>query len=171
MAILTTTGRSAIAKAIAEQPIHFAWGTGDPAWDNNHVGEAVTASGLVAEVGRRLATSVQFVVADSSGDVIVPVFNDANGSTVERRFTVVNHITNNLYMRFNFDFADASASDIREVAIFIGTQVAAGLPVGQKYFTPAQVTDPGTMLAVENLIESIKRTPNSRQSFEFVLTI
>ncbi len=171
MAILTTSGRTGIAKSIAAQAIHFAWGTGGAGWGSPPPAENVAASALANEVGRRVATSVQYVVPDNGGDVIVPVFNDTSGGSVERRFAVSLTPTNHLYMRFNFDFSDASASTIREVAIFVGTVVQAGLPAGQKYFIPSEVQDPGTLLALENLREVIQRSPNSRQSFEFVLTI
>lgn len=171
MAILTNSGRTAIAKSIAAQALHFAWGSGLESWGTAPPAESVDASGLVAEVGRRVATSVQYVVPDVNGDVIVPVFNDTSGGTVQRRFTISPTPTQHLYMRFNFDFSDASAATIRELAIFVGTVVNSGLPSGQKYFTPSEIQDPGTMLALENLKEVIQRSPNSRQSFEFVLTI
>lgn len=171
MAILTTSGRAAIAKAIASQALHFAWGTGLDEWGELQPPEDVAATSLVAEVGRRTATSVQYVVPDLNGEVIVPVFNDTSGGSVERRFSFSDDPTQHLYMRFNFDFSDASASNIRELAIFVGTVTKPGLPSGQKYFLPQDIEDPGTMLAVENLREVIQRSPNSRQSFEFVLTV
>jgi len=171
MAILTLSGRTAIAQAIASQPIHLAWGAGDDSWGSVPPQESIEATALANEVGRRIATSVQYAVPDEDGDVYVPVFNDASGNTVSRRFRVTDHPTNNLYLRFNFDFSDASSSVIRELAVFIGTVTDPSLPAGQKYFTPDQIVDPGIMLAVEHLTESIQRSPNSRQSFEFVLTI
>lgn len=171
MAILTSSGRTAMAMAIVAQQIHFAWGVGEESWDATPVPESVGAIALTNEIGRRLATSAQYVYPDASGDIIVPVFNDTEGNTVERRFTVSDDPTGHIYMRFNFDFGDAPASVIREVAIFIGTVVLAGLPSGQKYFVPAEIADPGTMLALEHLAGAIQRSPTSRQSFEFVLTI
>lgn len=173
MAILTASGRTAIARAIAAQPLHFAWGTGDPAWDTDGVPpEQIAASELLHELGRRTATSVQFVVPDDEGDVIVPVFNDpASGGNIRRRFAVSAEPTNNLFMRFNFDFEDAPASIIRELAVYVGSVPIEGLPAGQRYFTPAELADKGTLLALENLRERIIRSPNARQSFEFVLTI
>lgn len=171
MAILTASGRTAIAQSIAAQPIHFAWGTGAASWATSTPQEGINANQLTNEVGRRVATSVQYVVPDSEGDVIVPVFNDAAGNSVTKRFKLSADPTPHLYMRFNFDFSDASSSTIHELAIFVGTVVADGLPAGQRYFTPSQLTDPGTMLALEHLTEVIIRSPNSRQSFEFVLTI
>jgi hypothetical protein len=171
MAILTTSGRTAIAQAIAAQPIHFAWGSGDVAWDASHVAEDLAATGLAHEIGRRVATQVLYVNPDDAGDIIVPVFNDASGNSISKRFSLSGVPTPNLYMQFNFDFSDAPVSIVREVAIFISTETDPSLPIGQKYFTPAQLVSPGTMLALENLMENIVRSPNSRQSFEFVLTI
>ena len=171
VAILTTSGRTAIAESIAAQPIHFAWGSGDPGWDAAHVSEDVNASGLVSELGRRIATSIQYVNPDVAGDIIVPVFNDSQGNSISKQFSLSLTPTPNLYMRFNFDFTDASAAIIRELAIFVGTVTNPSLPIGQKYFVAADLVSPGTLLALENLLESIQRSPNSRQSFEFVLTI
>lgn len=171
MAILTATGRTAIAQSIAAQPIHFAWGSGNPAWDATPVPEDADATGLTNELGRRTATSVQFVSPSDTGDIIVPVFNDASGNTVSKRFVLSNEPTPHLYMRFNFDFTDAPASVIREIAIFVSTVVASGLPAGQMYFTPAELSNHGNLLAIEHLSDSILRSPNSRQSFEFVFTV
>jgi hypothetical protein len=171
MAILTTSGRTAIAQSIAAQPIHFAWGTGNASWEATHVAEDLAATGLVSEIGRRLATQIRYVNPDDAGDVIVPVFNDASGNSIIKRFSFSDTPTPDLYMQFNFDFSDAPVSTIREVAIFVGTQVISGLPAGQKYFIPAEIDNQGTLLALENLVEHIQRSPNSRQSFEFVLTI
>lgn len=171
MAILTASGRTAIAQSIAAQPIHFAWGSGNPSWDTTPVTEDSNAVGLTNELGRRAATSVQFVAPSDTGDIIVPVFNDASGSTVSKRFVLSNVPTPHLYMRFNFDFTDAPASIIREISVFVATEVAAGLPAGQMYFVPSELANPGTLLALEHLADNIIRSPNSRQSFEFVLTI
>ena len=114
---------------------------------------------------------MQYVNPDNSGSIVVPVFNDASGNSISKSFSLSVVPTPNLYMRFNFDFTDAPVATIREVAIFVGTVVIAGLPAGQLYFTPDQLASNGTLLALENLIENIQRSPNSRQSFEFVLTI
>ena len=35
MATLTHSGRAALAAALASQTLHFAWGTGDAAWEVN----------------------------------------------------------------------------------------------------------------------------------------
>lgn len=171
MAILTASGRTAIAQSIAAQPVHFAWGSGNPSWDTAPQPEDANATALTNELGRRAATSVQFVNPSDTGDIIVPVFNDASGNTVSKRFALSNDPTPHLYMRFNFDFTDAPASVIREIAIFVSTVVASGLPAGQMYFTPAELANHGNLLAIEHLSDSILRSPNSRQSFEFVFTV
>lgn len=172
MAILTDSGRTAIAKSIAAQAVHFAWGSGLASWDTTRVAESSSQTALVAEVGRRAAASIQYVTPDDvNGDIVVPVFNDAQGNTIKKKFVLSANPTPHLYMKFNFDFEDAPTATIREVAVIVGTVTQTGLPAGQKYFTPAQITNVGTLLAVENLLEKILRSPNSRQSFEFVITI
>jgi hypothetical protein len=171
VAILTSSGRAAIAQSIAAQPIHFAWGSGDSTWDTTPQPENADATGLTNELGRRTATSVQFVTPSDTGDIIVPVFNDSDGNTVSKRFALSGDPTPHLYMRFNFDFTDAPASVIREIAIFVSTVVQQGLPAGQMYFTLEELSDPGNLLAIEHLSDSILRSPNSRQSFEFVFTV
>ncbi|MBE0436418.1 MAG: hypothetical protein IBX56_11515, partial [Methylomicrobium sp.] len=94
MSILVTSGRAAMAKAIAETPLHMAWGSGDPAWDSLPVDELVDATSLTNEAGRRTATLVGYCVPDEAGDIIV------SGG----RFQSVEQVTNHVYMRFNFDF-------------------------------------------------------------------
>lgn len=160
MAILTLSGRAAMAAAIKSNPIHLAWGTGDPAWDTTPVPEPVDATALVAEVGRRAVTMVSFCSPSPTGEIQVP-----NG-----QFTLTNEITNNLYFRFNFDFGDAATATIRETAIFIGTQVQNGLPPGLMYFTPDQIKSPGILFVLERF-PAFQRSPSVRQSFEFVVTL
>lgn len=159
MATLVTSGRTAVTAAVKARTIFMGWGSGEAAWDTVLVPEAVSKSALIAPVGYRKLTESSFVAADAAGGIVVP-----NG-----RFSVSATPTNNLYLRFTFDFEDSTAASIREIAVFIDTQVAAGLPVGQMYFSPAQITNPGTMLLAENIVK-INRTPATRESFEFVVT-
>ena len=85
MAILTDSGRTAIAKSIAAQAIHLAWGSGQTSWDTTHVPESATQIALVSEAGRRSAASVQYVTPDDlNGDIVVPVFNDSQGNTIKK---------------------------------------------------------------------------------------
>lgn len=158
MAILTNSGRTAIAISIAAQPLHVAWGSGDADWDDTPVPEPVGATALVNELGRRAATSVGYCSPDENGSIVVP-----NG-----RFAPSATPTNYLYLRCNFDFTDAVGSEIREVAVFLGTVLEGGLPGGQTYFEPADVADAGTMVALER-VPKITRSAAVRQSFEFVM--
>lgn len=159
MAILTNSGRVAMAKAIKAQPVHLAWGSGNAAWDTTPVAPSTNETALVAEVGRRLATSVRYCTPDEAGEIIVPT----------GRFTESATPTRHLYMKFNFDFMDAPTASIREVAVFSGTATNGALPPGQTYFSPADVTDPGTLLVIER-VPKFDRSPSVRPAFEFVVT-
>lgn len=48
---------------------------------------------------------------------------------------------NTLYLRVTFDFEDAPRNTIREVGVFVGTVVKAGVPPGKKYVTPSELED------------------------------
>lgn len=158
MPILTKSGRVVIAESIAARPVHLAWGTGDGAWVTPP-SENINAEALLAEVGRRVASEVAFVVADTGGDIVLPT----------GKFSRSESPTNNLYIRTGFDFADASGEVIREIAVFVGSETDPELPDGQQYFEPADVLEPGRMLHVENL-NAIYRSPAIRESFEVVIT-
>ncbi|HRQ04363.1 MAG TPA: hypothetical protein PK580_00205 [Nitrosomonas halophila] len=141
------------------RPIHLAWGGGDAAWDTDPVPETVNDAVLVDEIGRRLVSQARYCLPDETGEIIVPT----------GRFTESSTPTRHIYLRFNFDFDDAPAATIREVAVFVGTQTDAGLPPGQMYFEPENVVDPGTLLVIERT-QKFDRSPSVRQSFEFVIT-
>lgn len=162
MAILTTSGRTALAIALAAQSIHLAWGSGDADWDITPVPPSTAATALLAELGRRAAAEVKFVVPDVEGAIAVP-----NGN-----FTALaaGQKSNNLYLRFNFDYEDASTSAIREVGIFVGTTIKAEVPPGTMYFAPADLLSPGTLLGIQRP-NRINRSADTRQSFEFVITL
>lgn len=159
MAILTNSGRVAMAISVKAQPIHLAWGSGSAAWDTTPVPESIDSTALLAEVGRRKATYVNYCAPDDAGAIIVPT----------GRFTESVAPTKHLYMRFGFDFTDAPAAIIRELAVFVGTQTNPALPIGQMYFEPADVVDPGTLLVIEH-IDKFERSASVRQTFEFVVT-
>ncbi len=160
MATLTNSGRTALAIALAAQTLHFAWGTGDAAWDATPVPESVDDTALINEIGRRSVTQVMYVVEDALGEIVVPT----------GRYAVSETPTRHILFRIAYDFADAAASQIREVALFAGTEVIAGLPAGQFYFDPTQIAAPGTLVALER-IPVINRSPSTRETFEHVLTL
>ena len=158
MAILTNSGRAAAAMAVKSQPIHMAWGSGDPDWDATPSPEAATATALLNEIGRRRSTQVIFCEPDPAGELVVPT----------GRFKASDVPTKYLYMRFAFDFTDAPASTIREIAVFIGSTAKPAVPAGQEYLVPSDVLDPGMMLALEH-IPKLVRSSSVRQQFEFVI--
>lgn len=158
MAILTKSGRAAMAASIKAQAIHLAWGSGDEAWDSVPVPEPVTATALVAEVGRRRVTQAQFCTPDPQGEIRVP----------EGRFAPSDEPTNHLFLRFLFDYLDSPDATIREIAVFIGTEVSPSVPAGQDYVTADKVASPGQLLTLER-IGRINRSSTVRQQFEQVI--
>ena len=159
MAVLQDAGRTALAIAVASQPIHLAWGHGDAAWDAAPAPEPSNATALVAEVGRRLATFVGYCEPDPAGEIELP-----GGS----KFTVVPGPTRFVYVRFVFNFEDAAGETLRELGVFLGAVPVGGLPAGQRYFTAAQVAQPGRLYTLER-IPKLTRNGAVRQTFEYVL--
>ena len=173
LATLTKTGRAAIARALAARPMHFAWGSGDPAWDEEgaSIPSLAEATALVNELGRRTPAAVGFVTPDEEGGVVIPTGTDAAGGVITQRYSVSAEPTPYLYIRVNYDFADAPAATIREVGLFMDTRVRPETPAGQRYFTPAELEDPGFLVAAQILDSNINRSPSTRQTIEFVLPV
>lgn len=158
MAILTDSGRAAVAASVKSQALHMAWGSGNEAWDTAPVPESMSDAALVAEVGRRKVTQAMFCIPDAAGEIVVP-----NG-----RFTVSEAPTKYLYMRYAFDFTDSPTAVIREVGVFVGTVAKSTVPAGQDYLLPADIESPGQLLALEH-VARIDRSSSVRQQFEFVI--
>jgi hypothetical protein len=159
MAILTHSGRAALAQAVKNQAMHVAWGTGDEAWDLDPVPEDTTQEALTNEVGRRIVEEVFFCEPADQGEL-----EASNG-----RFTLSETPTRNLFVKVLYDFSDGSGYTIRELGLFINSKTDSELPPGQEYFLPNQVTDPGILLLLEHEPAMI-RTPVVRESFSFVVT-
>ena len=159
MATLQNDGRIALAVAMAAQPVHLAWGRGLPAWDAEAAPEPSNATTLVDEVGRRMATFVGYVQPDAAGEIELP-----SGS----KYTVVAGPTRWLYVRVVFNFEDAEGETIRELGITFGATPVAGLPVGQRYFIPAEIDAPGRLYTLER-VPAFTRNGAVRQTFEYVL--
>jgi hypothetical protein len=158
-AVLTLSGRTAIATAIKARTAHMAWGSGNTGWGLTPPQPAVNDSALVAEVGRRKASQVEYVVPDADGAIQLPQGNYSISATP----------TVSLYFKFFTDFDDGVGSTIRERAIFIDTVAATGVPVGQMYLQPNEVQSPGTLLVIERNAP-IVREVTTRQLLEFVVT-
>lgn len=174
LATLTHTGRAAIAKAMSARPLHLAWGSGDPAWEEEgaEFPSLVTATALVNELGRRTPSVIGFVEPDEAGAIVIPVSVGSDGSVQEARYRLVpDKPTPYLYVLTHFDYGDASNAVVREMGVFMDTVVKEGLPPGQRYFTPAELEDPGLLLAVQIITPPMNRSASVRQSVEFVLPI
>lgn len=175
LATLTHTGRAAIALALSKRPLHLAWGSGDPSWDapDTQLPSLVTATALRNELGRRTPNRIGFVQPDEAGDIIIPISAGAEGAVQEARYRLVTDGTPTpfLYMQTNYNYADASNAVIREMGVFMDTEFVPDLPPGQRYFTPAEIANPGLLLAAQIILPPINRSPSVRQTVEFVLPI
>ena len=76
-----------------------------------------------------------------------------------------------LYVRTNYNFEDASNAVIREIGVFMDTELKEDLPPGQRYFTPDNLKSPGLLVAAQIIVPPINRSPSVRQTIEFVLPI
>ncbi|MFP3021932.1 MAG: hypothetical protein ACEY3K_02970, partial [Wolbachia sp.] len=101
--------------------------------------ELITSEKLLNELGRRTADEVLFCTGDENGELLTPT----------GRFRPSNVPTNNLYLKFTFDFNDAANQVIRELGVMVGTKIKEGLPEGQRYFEPKDVENPGILLVLE----------------------
>lgn len=161
MAVWQDRSRIRFAKKAAAEPIYLAWGRGNPAWDTTTPEEEGTKrSALIDEIGRAIATSVQYVLPDETGPIKMP-----NGD----RYRISADPTQWLYVRWDFDYADAAGERVREAAVFLGGSVVPGLPPGQTYFTKAQVADPGDIALVEHLKTPIERTDTALEGQDYVI--
>ncbi len=173
LATLTKTGRAAIALALSSRPIHLAWGSGNTEWDADDavLPSLVNATALVNELGRRTPATIGFVEPDDAGDIVIPVSTGADGEVQEARYKSVTGPTPYLYVRTNYNFEDASNAVIREIGVFMDTELKADLPSGQCYFTPDNLENPGLLVAAQIISPPINRSPSVRQTIEFVLPI
>uniref|UniRef100_UPI0007EEB87C hypothetical protein n=1 Tax=Wolbachia endosymbiont of Nomada ferruginata TaxID=1854761 RepID=UPI0007EEB87C len=80
--------------------------------------ELITSEKLLNELGRRTANEVLFCTGDENGELVTP----------SGRFRPSNVPTNNLYLKFTFDFTDAANQVIRELGVMVGSKVKKGLP-------------------------------------------
>lgn len=176
MSLATTTlsGRAYQATLLKQQNLYIAWGSGDPDWDvlaDGDLPSLVEATSLVAEMGRRVPAAVSYVLPDEDGATSIPVGMDGQGNVQYQRYTISETPTTYLYLRCDFDHADAASDTIREIALFGGTVVDPELPPGQRYFTPGQLVDPGSLIAMEIIRPRFDRSPSVRESYEFVLPL
>ena len=161
MAIITIRGRAGMAKSVKNSPLHIAWGTGNPEWTTSEKFiEDPERTELFREIGRRVVDDVQFVVADEQGLIV----------TNTGRWTVTTEATNNLLITAEFDQSDGNGYTIREFGLFLNTVVQSDLPLGQRYFLPTEIADPGELLMLENRVPLI-RTGDTCYKVSFVFSL
>ncbi|MFZ6772305.1 hypothetical protein ACO0LB_06260 [Undibacterium sp. SXout7W] len=163
MAVLQDQGRIELADQFKSRPLHLAWGRGLPAWDAAPTSETITAIALMDEIGRRVASQKQFVIPETDP-------NAANTIKVPGGdlYRIVNTPSRWVLVEFVFDYGDGAGQDIRELGLFVGTEVAANLPAGQRYFTPAQITAPGRLYMLDHIPRLI-RSGATEQVYRYVL--
>ncbi|UQZ90702.1 hypothetical protein C4J81_16425 [Deltaproteobacteria bacterium Smac51] len=176
LATLTDSGRAALLAAVAAQPLHLAWGTGLAEWDGDNDQAHLKVSlrpetALVNEIGRRKINIIGFATPNPDGELVVPTGLLFSGEVEVLRYSIADTPTPNLYLKVAYDFGDACKDTIREVGLFMATEVDQELPLGQRYFTPEQLADPGILISIQRLNPVIARSPATRQEFEFVLPI
>ncbi|WCR59261.1 MAG: hypothetical protein PG978_000697 [Wolbachia endosymbiont of Ctenocephalides felis wCfeF] len=121
--------------------------------------ELITSATLLKEVGRRVVDEILFCSGDENGELLTPT----------GRFKSSDVPTNNLYLKFSFDFTDAANQVIRELGVMVGTKLKEKVPPGQRYFEPKDVENPGILLVLEHTVPLI-RTAATRETFSFVVT-
>lgn len=139
MATLQQSGRIALALALAAMPIHIAIGRGLSVWANNPPPESDTEAALVDEIGRRLVADVAYCAPDPDGDIQLE-----SGERYTRTLTPTAYV----HIRCPFDYTDAAGESIREMAVTVGATTDPALPAGQRWFTGAQVTNPGSIYLI-----------------------
>lgn len=159
MAILTNAGRAELIRSISAQPIFLGWGRGDGQWQTPAT-ESPDSQSLIDPIGFRKATQVSFCTPDAAGEITV------NSGQFKKTTTPTRH----LYIQFKYDFNDALGQTIREIGVFLNTQVADGLPAGQMYFDIQQISNTGQLLLLENY-RALYRDEGVRESFDFVVTL
>ena len=103
---------------------------------------------------------MSFCKADPEGFAVTPT----------GRFSKTDEATNQLYFHCTFEFEDASDQTIRELGLFIGTEVADSCLPGQRYFIPSELKEPGILLVLENTVPLV-RTASTREDFSMVITL
>lgn len=100
----------------------------------------LTQTALENELGRKRASVIGYVEPDVSGDISVPSGNYSISVTP----------TKYLLIKASFIETEAANETIREFGIFVNTTLDGGLPGGQVYFEPADVSDIGDAVLFHN---------------------
>lgn len=162
MAVLTYKARVAWAQYLLTRPLFLAIGKGEASWETTPQEIDYEATALVNELGRKKVTRSFFVNEDDDGEIEMP------GG---RRYSYSDTPTRHIYMNYMFNYGEGVAETIREVGVFIDTQIKAGIPSTQTYFTPDEIANPGTLILLEHLDTTDIFTPKRKGQYGTILTI
>ncbi|MBQ7544935.1 MAG: hypothetical protein IJT02_08330 [Synergistaceae bacterium] len=162
MAVLTYLARTAWAKYLLSRPLFLAIGNGEASWDTTPKEVDYEATALTHEIGRKKITRSYFVNEDDDGEIDMP------GG---RRYSYSETPTRHIYLSCMFNYGEGVAEPIREVGVFIDTQVKSGLPATQSYFVPGEIQTPGTLILLEHLETADIFTPKRKGYYGTILTI
>ena len=162
MAILTFSARTLLAKYLITHPLYLAIGKGKTSWDTDPEAPDYEDTDLLSVIGYKKLTRSFFENEDDNGEIDLPGGRFYSASEIPTR-----HVC----LEFQFKYGEAVNTEIREVGIFADTVITSGLPAGQTYFTPAQVTSKGTLITLEHLEAPDTFTHNKKGCYRTVLTI
>jgi hypothetical protein len=114
------------------------------------------ANDLIEELGRKRLAKKAYVTPDPVGTILV------DGEL----YTESEEPTRYLYLLFRFDSVIETDAVIYQVGVFINTTTSSG----NSYLEPDDVTDPGKMLLIQNIVP-VTRVEGKREYFQFVLRL
>lgn len=162
MSIVTTVGRAALAELVIACPTHLALGLGGDSWANETPALDYETRALVNEIGRKSAFRKFYVLPDDGGNIVLPD---------KKKYRTSETPTRHIYYQFMFDYGDGVGGAIREIGLFLNTQVKDGLPASQTWFTREQLKEPGTLLILEYPDDPDTFNPQKKGMYESVLTL
>ena len=131
--------------------------TGD-GWNDTPLPENVSAVNLTQEVGRIKSQVHEYVVPDTNGVIDVDGINWSISATP----------TKYIYLKYQFDQTHNSSDFIYQLGLFTDTTVQIG-DEALDYVQPAQITDIGNMILLENQPVLIRNSA-TKEAYEFVIT-
>ncbi len=138
-AVLVNDGRILLAQALIDRPAYFGIGAGSADWGTSEPPTAgLEQINMVTPIGYKLAHVVQFVRPDEAGDIVL----------TSGRYALSEQPTNHLNYRLRLEYGEVM-QDVREIHVYVDTQLVSGLPVGQRYFAPEDVAKTGRLLLAE----------------------
>tara|TARA_B100001094_G_C18153963_1_gene785350 strand:- start:1364 stop:1849 length:486 start_codon:yes stop_codon:yes gene_type:complete len=160
MAILTESGRIALAKRVKELPIFMAWGEGEGASSKDgNIEKLKTPLGILNAAEVAYVTSVD-INQQAEIDVDTGKFNRSKSGVP----------TKHLYFKFQFDFEDAQGKIIKELGVFVGKKVGAPQDTGYQQTSKMNAIIKACDLLLFELRKPIHRDEGVRETFEFVIT-